>query len=781
MGKLVILKLGEGAFEQGFTVTLQIGEENARPFIEVTGQLPPDPEVPRLYHRWRSIYYNIGFSARPVGQPQSSLEPVTLADCHQAAQELCDRLNTWLQAESFRPIREKWLEKLLPSDEVRVLLQAQDPWILKLPWHLWEVIEHYPKAEIALSAPIYEQVNHSPTSTDTIRILAILGNAEDLNLQADRALLERITDADLHFLVEPSCQDLTDRLWEQHWDILFFAGHSTSDIANKTGRIHLNQTESLSIEQLKYALKKSVERGLKLAIFNSCDGLGLAQAFADLHIPQLIVMREPVPDRVAEAFLRYFLEAFARRDPLYLAVREARERLQALESQFPCATWLPIIYQNPAEPPITWQSLRDGPAIGLAKKDVDQTVRLPALRQWRSWARLLGTSLVISAIILAGRFFGGLQPLELKAFDHLMQLRPSEGSDSRLLVVRITEADFQALGEYPLSDHTVVRLLQRLDQEQPRVIGLDLYRDIPLGQGRAELTRYLQQSQHLIAVCKPPSVDDTTSYHPPPGLATTALGFSDIVEDDDQVVRRQLLHVDLEPATLCDAPDAFSLKLALKYLQSENITPTESDFLQLREVTFKPLDAHRGGYQNADLSGHQVLLNYRPYRFLQDIAPHVTLSDVFQGKVKSEYIKNHIVLIGVDSNLSSDRFRTPYSVSRDVNRHTPGVFVHAQMVSYILSAVLDRRSLLWVMPVWGDALWIGGWAFVGGTVAWGCRSRRTIALSTGIAIGILYASCFGILLLGGWFPLIPALLSFGATAGSIVIYKHLKLGQLSHR
>ena len=65
----------------------------------------------------------------------------------------------------------------------------------------------------------------------------------------------------------------------------------------------------------------------------------------------MIVMREPVPDRVAQEFLKYFLQAFARGDTLYLSVREARERLQGLENQFPCATWLPVICQNPAEEP----------------------------------------------------------------------------------------------------------------------------------------------------------------------------------------------------------------------------------------------------------------------------------------------------------------------------------------------------------------------------------------------------------------------------------------------
>jgi hypothetical protein len=29
-------------------------------------------------------------------------------------------------------------------------------------------------------------------------------------------------------------------------------------------------------------------------------------------------------------------------------VREAREKLQGLEDRYPCATWLPVICQNPS-------------------------------------------------------------------------------------------------------------------------------------------------------------------------------------------------------------------------------------------------------------------------------------------------------------------------------------------------------------------------------------------------------------------------------------------------
>ena len=113
----------------------------------------------------------------------------------------------------------------------------------------------------------------------------------------------------------------------------------------------------LTIKELKYALTKAIERGLQLAIFNSCDGLGLARELADLHIPQMIVMKEPVPDKVAQEFLKYFLTAFSGGESLYTAVRKARERLEGLEDEFPYATWLPVLFQNSAEIGMSWRKL----------------------------------------------------------------------------------------------------------------------------------------------------------------------------------------------------------------------------------------------------------------------------------------------------------------------------------------------------------------------------------------------------------------------------------------
>jgi WD40 repeat protein len=118
-----------------------------------------------------------------------------------------------------------------------------------------------------------------------------------------------------------------------------------------------NKTDSLTLKELKYALEKAVSKGLKLAIFNSCDGMGLGFELQQLHLPQAIVMREPVPDEIAQDFLRHFLPEFARGQSLYLSEREARLRLHGREDEFPGASWLPVIFQSPATTPPTWADL----------------------------------------------------------------------------------------------------------------------------------------------------------------------------------------------------------------------------------------------------------------------------------------------------------------------------------------------------------------------------------------------------------------------------------------
>lgn len=359
---LAILDL-DGDVEKGLTVTLEIRQETAQTtsiYARQKGNLPPQPELVSAYQNWQTSYRNLGKVMRLEECSQETIVPHSrdrFQNCQQAAQKLVSLFQTWLKNEGFRGIQEKLLEKLSPTDTIRIILQVESPLLRRLPWHLWDILERYPKAELALAATVYERVTRLPKTRTHPRILAVLGRSLGINVNRDRALLSQLP-ADTVFLIEPQRQELYHYLWdEMGWDILFFAGHSNSHPDAETGFIEINRHDKLNLAELDRALKKAVERGLQIAIFNSCDGLGLAKQLENLQIPQTIVMREPVPDLVAQDFLKHFLSAFSQNKSLYLAVREAREKLQSWEHVCPCATWLPIICQNPTESPVNWQDL----------------------------------------------------------------------------------------------------------------------------------------------------------------------------------------------------------------------------------------------------------------------------------------------------------------------------------------------------------------------------------------------------------------------------------------
>lgn len=774
MGKLVVLKFGEGSFDQGFPVTLQIGEDGNRPAVELAGRLPPQPEIPQLYRKWQSAYYSLGLRSRLEAAAVQITNVCVLEDCYNAAESLSRSLNNWLSSPSFLALRDKFLEKLMPADAIRVILQTEDLLLQRLPWHRCDLFARYPQAEIALSTPAYEEIALKTTSfRSKIRILAILGSSAGIDVQADRNLLESLPGADVKFLVEPSRQELDRQLWStQGWDILFFAGHSASQTTatqnEVTGKIYLNQTESLTIADLKHALQTAVENGLSVAIFNSCDGLGLARDLASLHIPQVVFMREPVPDRVAQEFLKSFLQAFAGGKSLYLAVREARERLQGWESEYPAASWLPVIYQNLAKIPPTWQQWMQ---------------RLRPSRQRLSLRRVFLTSGIVTAAVMGMRLLGLFQPLELQAFDQLMRLRPIEKADPRLLIVTVTEEDLQLPEQKQrkgsLSDLALEKLLQKLEQFHPEVIGLDIYRDFPV-EKLPSLKSRLQNSDRLFAICKVSDPEfDPRGVQPPPEVAPERIGFSDVLADpDDSIVRRHLLNFDPPLTSRCSANTALSFQLAHQYLTAKGIDTrfTPKGNLQIGNVVFPRLQPFQtGGYQRIDTKGYQLLLNYRPFDSVDDIAVTVTLGDILSDRISpnlARTLDRRIVLIGLAAPSTGDAWFTPYSIGRQgLQKQIPGIYLQAQMVSQILSAVLDGRKPLWVLPIWGDSIWIWAWSLVGGIIVWYWRSPVRLVSVVCLTIAALYGSSWILLLQGGWLPLVPAALALVVTGGRMAIVK----------
>ncbi|MFM8009275.1 MAG: CHASE2 domain-containing protein, partial [Dolichospermum sp.] len=182
-----------------------------------------------------------------------------------------------------------------------------------------------------------------------------------------------------------------------------------------------------------------------------------------------------------------------------------------------------------------------------------------------------------------------LETMELKIYDQMIQLLPDRGPDQRLLIIGITEEDLQKWN-WPLSGEILDRLFDKLQQYQPRAIGLDIFRDLPVQPGHEKLLQRLQESDVIISVCK--HADSTSAgIASPQGVEPSQVGFSDLVEDTDGFIRRNLISVNVGKSDKCQTPYSLSWQLATKYLAVGGIQPqlTTKQELKLRDVVFKPL------------------------------------------------------------------------------------------------------------------------------------------------------------------------------------------------
>lgn len=778
MSKRVVFNFGKGSVEAGFpSIIAELWEIDGARSQKLAGSLPPALDIITCYRDWKHLYNALAQRIRRsygIEIESASLTNVSQDDLHSLCQRLDTKINDWLNAETFRNIEKKLRTWLSYTDEILLVIETSDDLLWHLPWHLWEFVKDYRQSEVVLSLLESKQVACKlPKSTNQLRVLGIFGDSRLIDIDTDKNLLKKLSGIVPTFLLKPNRKTINDALWEQSWDILFFAGHSSSQAAENKAKIYINENpenNSLSITELKYALSKAIEQGLQLAIFNSCDGLGLARQLTKLYIPQIIVMREDVPNLVAQEFLKYFLEELADGKSLVLAVRRARERLEGLENEHPCASWLPVICQNSTTELPTWQGLQ---GTTLHHRSVSRPIK----NRKGTLIVVMLASFIITSLVMGVRYLGWLQPSELQAFDHFMQMRSHlslEKPDDRFLIVTIDEGDIQYQDAkamqryYSLSNQALLQLLEKLDRYQPRTIGLDIYRDGIVNGINPILLQRFQSDNRLFTVCKVGTNGDdgdTNGISSPKGVPKERQSFSNFIADYDEVARRHLLSSETPATSLCTAESAFSLSLALHYLHQEGKTAdfTKSGFLRIGGVEFKQLKEHSSGYQNFDALGYQIMLNYRSLSSLEDIAESISLRDILENNITEEFINSHqdkIILIGLEQVDNNDAWKTPYSAFTPNQKESFGVVVQVHMVSQIISAVLGERGLLWWWNVWSEAAWIWVWSLLGGSIAWFFPKAWYLAISTCLSTFAIYCCCMVIFLLSGWIPFTPAIFVF---------------------
>jgi CHASE2 domain-containing sensor protein len=295
---------------------------------------------------------------------------------------------------------------------------------------------------------------------------------------------------------------------------------------------------------------------------------------------------------------------------------------------------------------------------------------------------VISGSVTVAIVILVIRFIGLLQPFELAMYDQFLRSRPSEPLDQRFLIVEVDDQDIRRFlddenydgGKGTIPDEALDQALQVLQQQQPRLIGLDIYRDFAAKPLLAQRLANIQNAvftYRLNSNLENPQLD---GIPPPPEVNQddNRVGFTDFV-DDRGIVRRHLL--DNFPDDTCPVRESFNLVLARRYLESEGysyrspLDETEGYLpdLQIGGTVFKSAIGYLGGYQTTNLDGFQILLNYRTYqdgdqKSAANLAKRVPFRQLLDDQVAPEDVTDKIVLIGIASKSTreSDNWDTPH-------------------------------------------------------------------------------------------------------------------------
>jgi CHASE2 domain-containing sensor protein len=787
MVTIAFLKVDTGNLQQGLSFSVQI-EQNGRLIFERSqARLAPNSELQMLYETWSDKFVTLrhlrGWEIDEALPTNSSVK-----DDRDACLDLVRRteasLKNWLIEggnEHWRTVREELKSQFkIYSHEFYLVIKTNDKLLWKLPWYAWDLLEQYPDVGIGFMLPDFQAPSGGAIAHhERVRILSILGNDRGLNLSPDREAIQGLTNTEPHFLDKPSARSLIEAIRDKRgWDILFFAGHSES--LGDRGRIYINERESLEVYEFKNALQAARDRGLKLAIFNSCQGLALANELASLKIPAIVVMKEAVPDRVAQRFLKEFLTEYSSGKLLQTAVRKAQEALEAEGKELPGATWLPIVCQHSGQFTPRWQDL-------LSTHNNGKSNQLK---------RILKVCVLVSLVVFALRWQGYLEFLELKAFDFFLQQQPIE-IDERIAVIRITEEDnhllqktsnIQGLGDKSISDATLDELFKQVNELKPLVIGLNIWRPGEVDPKYSHFIKALKNTNTVVSCTKNSGTIEKSIAAPALDIVTQEqIGFDDYQRDRDGLIRRRFLMMGMKNDNSCKPNQSnqitsFSLQVAQKYLESKGILRydrPEDEYIQLGKTRFYEIPSHFGGYQNNPTvkSGIQIILSPTPYEdYRKDIVSSYTVSQVLDNGLSESKFKDRIILISTD--LPKTR---AYPQSSD---EITDVFLHAQTISYLLSVVQREKPILSAYSWWQDLIWIQVWGMLGGLLYWKINPRQKILVLQilfvpkrfiSLVVFSIILGCISyqmLIVLGKWIPFVPALLSLFMTFLWLSIPKH---------
>ncbi|PZU99972.1 MAG: adenylate/guanylate cyclase domain-containing protein [Pseudanabaena sp.] len=369
-------------------------------------------------------------------------------------------------------------------------------------------------------------------------------------------------------------------------------------------------------------------------------------------------------------------------------------------------------------------------------------------------------TLSVSLGVLGARENGVFQQPELWVYDSLMRSHLNEPPDRRIVIVEISEADIQRF-RWPFSDRLFAKLINQMAIAKPAVIAIDKYLDLPVLEGREELVAAVKNAGNVVNAKFTATEAGRSGVVPAPDLEQISrYGYVNLPIDKGAIVRR---------AAIVGDTGSFAFEIANLYLQNLHqkqveFNPTAIQFTAGNQVIPR-LSANYGAYRRHDDSGYQMMIRYRgKARFFE----HIRASDVIDGKVTPERLRDRIVLIGVTAESLKDSYPVPVTVDGEVMY---GVEIHANIVSQLISATLDNRPFIQVWSNGLENLWILVWIFVGGGIATfipnAFKNMGLFVILVSSLIGFSYFAFAQFL----WTPLFPTLIGFIAANATVTAYQ----------
>ena len=396
---------------------------------------------------------------------------------------------------------------------------------------------------------------------------------------------------------------------------------------------------------------------------------------------------------------------------------------------------------------------------------------------------LLLSSLGVVLMVCVSRSLGLWEGIELETLDLFLRHRPLEAPDERITILEITENDLQELGTYPVPDKTMVELLEKLENYEPRVIGLDIFRDLPvINPVEGDLERSKNAHRELKALLQRSAEQDATDIvviekilgtqiSAPEGISDDNIGFADALLDKDGFFRRSLL----ASRSTAD-PDnhrlSFTIQMAQKYLAAEGIDLDNGlkDPIAMRfgQTELFRITANSGGYHDQDTGNNATLLvNFRHHQ-----APfqRISLSEFRANEFSEEWVRDRIILIGMTAESANDYVNSAAVIHTNPSL-VQGVEFQAHAISQIINAVLEGRPIIKTWSHYWEYFWIVGSGIAGLSLIYLKRSISTTAVVFIISTCIPLVFAYGLLLVGFWIPAIPAWLSYFINGSGVLLYR----------